>query len=106
MKIRILVLIILWIPHIGWTTHATGNDDSTTASDNASCNASFQADCPEEVHTETVSSSTVAAPIGTWGSTGAELLVLIGLMASAFKLHRTRRLVASSSHMGSRGIRF
>ncbi len=97
MKANILTIAILLLPAIGWATHATGNDDSMTAAEQASCNASFQADCPSD-HTESISSDTVAAPVGVWVGSTLETLVLMVLLGGTLTLHVTRRRRAQETN--------
>jgi len=93
MKTRLLLFLILLVPSVGAATHATGNDDSTTAGDRASCNASFQQGCPID-YSETVHSDTVAAPVGRWGNSALETIVLIMLMSAVLKLRMMRHPAA------------
>jgi hypothetical protein len=88
MKNCILLLFLLLLPVLGWATHATGNDDSDTASDNASCNASFQENCAVET---SFSSESVAAPVGIIGGGYIETLALIILLGSTIKAGRARK---------------
>jgi hypothetical protein len=94
MKKRLLLFLILLVPSVGAATHATGNDDSTTAGDMASCNASFQQNCPDEHTEESIHSDTHAAPVGRWGNSALETIVLIMLMSAALKLRMMRRPAA------------
>jgi hypothetical protein len=103
MKTPIPVLAILLLPAIGWATHATGNDDSMTAAEQASCNASFQADCPTET-TESIHSDSVAAPVGVWAESTIETLVLIVLLGSTLTLHVTRRRRAQEPNATKGGL--
>ena len=95
MKTRLLLFLILLVPSVGAATHATGNDDSTTAGDRASCNASFQQNCPDEHTEEAIHSDTHAAPVGHWGNSTLETIVLIMLMSAVLKLRMMRQPAAS-----------
>jgi hypothetical protein len=94
MKKQLFLFLILLVPSVGAATHATGNDDSTTAGDRASCNASFQQNCPDEHTEEAIHSDTHAAPVGPWGNSALETIVLIMLMSAALKLRMMRRPAA------------
>lgn len=94
MKTRLLLLLILLVPSVGAATHATGNDDSTTAGDRASCNASFQQSCPDVQPEESIHSDTHAAPVGHWGSSTLETFILIMLMSAVLKLKLMRHPAA------------
>ena len=94
MKTRLLLFLILLVPSVGAATHATGNDDSTTAGDRASCNASFQQSCPDVQPEESIHSDTHAAPVGRWGNSTLETIVLIMLMSAALKLRMMRQPAA------------
>ena len=87
MKNCILLLAVLLLPAVGWATHSHANDDSDTAADHASCNASFQQDCPYD---ETISSDTVAAPVGIIGAGAVETLVLIILLGGTRKVRTAK----------------
>ena len=88
MKICMLLIAILLLPAVGWATHSDAKDDSDTPSDHASCNASFQQDCPEDT---TISSDTVAAPIGNFGSGAIESLVLIILLGGVVRVRIAKK---------------
>ena len=90
MRCRILCILVLMLPINGWATHATGNDDSDTATQNASCNASFQAGCPTEA---TIAYEAVAAPIGPIGGGVIETLALLAFLGGALKSRIARRRV-------------
>lgn len=94
MKTRLLLLLILLVPSVGAATHATGNDDSDTAGDRASCNASFQLNCPDEPTEDSIHSDTHAAPVGRWGNSTLETIVLIMLMSAVLKLRVMRHPAA------------
>jgi hypothetical protein len=94
MKKQLFLFLILLVPSVGAATHATGNDDSTTAGDMASCNASFQQNCPDEHTEEAIHSDTHAAPVGPWGNSALETIVLIILMSAVLKLRMMRHPAA------------
>lgn len=84
MKLCVLFWTLILASPASWGTHATGNDDSTNPTYNASCNASFLNNCEEEDdHThedsDLLSSNSVAAPIGDYGHSFLEMLA-IGLL--------------------------
>ena len=89
---HLLLLVLLICAPAAHATHATGNDDSDQASYTASCNASFQVDCPDAA----LVTSSVAAPIGSIGDSLTELIVV--LLALSMFLLRTRRLHRRSLH--------
>jgi hypothetical protein len=99
MKNLILLFVVLLFPVVGWATHATGNDDSDTATGTANCNASFQEDCMVET---TISSDAVAAPVGIIGGGSIETLVLIILLASTLKARIAKRRGETHLRTGAR----
>jgi hypothetical protein len=99
MKNCILFYVILLLPAVGWATHATGNDDSDTATGTANCNASFQEDCLVET---TISSEAVAAPVGIIGGGSIETLALIILLGSTLKARIARRRCETRPCTGAR----
>lgn len=88
MKICMLLITTLLLPAVGWATHSDAKDDSDTPSDHASCNASFQQDCPEDT---TIASDTVAAPIGNIGTGTIESLVLIILLGGIVRVRIAKK---------------
>ena len=101
MRNCILSLAVLLLPVVGWTTHATGNDDSDTATGTANCNASFQEDC---LYESTISSEAVAAPVGIIGGGAIETLALIILLGSTLKARIVRRRYETRPRTGSRHL--
>ena len=99
MKSGVLLLIFLLLPVVGSATHATGNDDSDTATGNANCNASFQEDCVDET---TASSEAVAAPVGHIGGGSIETLALIILLGSTVKARLARRRYETHKYTGTK----
>ena len=93
------LIILLLLPVVGAATHATGNDDSDTASGTANCNASFQEDCLYET---TISSEAVAAPVGIIGGGSIETLALIILLGSTLKAHIARSRCETHTHSEAR----
>jgi hypothetical protein len=85
MKTVLLCMLMVLLPAVCGATHTNANDDSTTAGERASCNASFQEDCPVE-HTEEAESHSVAAPIGITGSTTVEAVIMVFLMILTIRL--------------------
>ena len=75
----LFTLVFLLLPAVGWATHATGNDDSTTAGDRANCSASFQVDCPDEA-SDPIYSDSVAAPVGALAAGAVESVILIVIL--------------------------
>ena len=88
MKQYILILAVMLLPVAGWATHSHANDDSDTAGDHASCNASFQDDCLVE---STFSSETVAAPVGIIGGGAVETLILTVLLGGTLRARASNR---------------
>ena len=88
MKNCILVFAVLLLPVAGWATHSHANDDSDTAGDHASCNASFQDDCLVEL---ALSPDTAAAPVGIIGGSAIETLMLTVLLGGILKARADRR---------------
>jgi hypothetical protein len=88
MKQYILILAVMLLPVAGWATHSHANDDSDTAGDHASCNASFQEDCLVET---TLVSDTVAAPVGIIGGGAIETLILTVLLGGTLRARAVRR---------------
>lgn len=70
-------------------THGNGEDDSIQADLMASCNASFHQDCVYTL-TESTTGEAHAAPIGPWGVSLPESLVIAAPLA-VWLLRRTRR---------------
>ena len=95
MRNCIIFFVLVLLPMVGWATHATGNDDSDTASGTANCNASFQENCPVET---TVSSEAVAAPIGIIGGGSIETLVLVMLLGSTLSARNAKKRRESRCH--------
>ena len=99
MKNSVLLLVLLLLPVVGSATHATGNDDSDTATGTANCNASFQEDCLYET---TISSEAVAAPVGIIGGGSIETLGLIMLLGTTLTVRIARRRRETRAHNEAR----
>jgi hypothetical protein len=97
MKNCIIIFVAMLLPVVGWATHGHGSDDSDTATGNANCNASFQEDCLGEA---TISSESVAAPVGIIGGGAIETLALIILLGSTLKGRISRRRCEIHPHIG------
>jgi hypothetical protein len=82
-------MLMVLLPAVCGATHTNGADDSTMPEERASCNASFQEDCPVE-HTEEAESHSVAAPIGITGSTTIEVVIMALLMILTIRLRLNR----------------
>ena len=95
----LLSMALLTFAHVALASHATGNDDSDKATYTANCNASFQVDCPD-IHADdtTVSSSSVAAPMGALGDSGLESVLLLAAILG-FAMFRSARRRALAIHV-------
>jgi hypothetical protein len=90
MKHLIAALILSGTANLAFAVHGSGNDDSSTADERASCNASFHAGCPSE-SSDGSSSTSVAAPAGPLGSTAWEALLVILAAAASLRTNHQRR---------------
>jgi len=90
MKHLIAALILSGAANLAFAVHGNGNDDSSTADDRASCNASFHNSCPSEFN-DGSSSTSVAAPAGLLGSTAWEALVVMLAAAASLRTNYRRR---------------
>ena len=79
MKYLIVFVLMIFSAVSAQAEHNGGADDST--GENASCNASFNRNCPEE-QTHTADSSGFAAPAGALGSSPSEIAVISLLVAA------------------------
>ena len=95
MKSLTTFTLILFAPFV-LASHGDGKDDSLQASYTASCNASFQQDCPD-VPTEVVASESLAAPFGSLGDSYLELAALI--LVTGFFLSRHLRQRGNKSRV-------
>ena len=83
------VVLICFATASGHATHGNGEDDSIQADLMASCNASFHQNCVQTLTQETTGSAQ-AAPIGAWGGSLQETLVIAAPLA-IWLLRRSRR---------------
>ena len=89
-RLHLLLLSSLFLAAGGaHATHGNGEDDSIQADLMASCNASFHQDCVYTL-TESTTGEAHAAPIGPWGVSLPESLVIAAPLA-VWLLRRTRR---------------
>ena len=89
-RLHLLLLSSLFLAAAGaHATHGNGQDDSLQADLMASCNASFQQDCVYTL-SESTTGEAQAAPIGDWGRSLPEALVIATPLA-IWLLRRARR---------------
>ena len=87
---RFLFGLLLTCCAVNASAYHSGVNETTTAAGNASCNAAFNAGCPEDEHddgTQGVTSSGSAAPIGVLGSSSLEI-ALIALLIGGVACRR------------------
>ncbi len=87
---RCLFGLLLACCAVNANAYHTGINETTTADNNASCNAAFHAGCPEDDHddgTQGVTSSGSAAPVGALGSSPLEM-ALIALLIGGVACRR------------------
>ncbi|UCD67709.1 MAG: hypothetical protein JSW48_12890 [Betaproteobacteria bacterium] len=89
MKRLILCLLLVGLAASANAYHS-GVSETTTADENASCNAAFHAGCPtdadHEEQTHTASSSGFAAPAGDLGSSTFETAVIAFLVFAVVRV--------------------
>jgi hypothetical protein len=89
-RLRFLATLLLCLAAAGaHATHGNGEDDSIQADLMASCNASFHQNCVVTL-TESTTGEAHAAPIGNWGGSLVETLVIVTPLA-IWLLRRSRR---------------
>ena len=89
-RLQLLLPLSLFFAAAGaHATHGNGEDDSIQADLMASCNASFHQNCVYTL-TESTTGEAHAAPIGPWGASLPESLVIAAPL-TVWLLRRTRR---------------